>query len=891
MRGLVARTLSLWRTLVRRSAFESEVDEEFRSHLELRTQDLMRSGLGEEDAARRARLEFGGIEGWKEEARQARGLRGFDELEQDLRLATRLLRRWPGFSTVALLTLGLGIGATTAIFGLADRVLLRPLPYEAPEALVSVWTRFVPESGYDYDFMELSVPEYRDYGRATRALRTVAAYNTARFNLAGGEGHPDRIRAALGTANLFEVLRARPAIGRTFRPGEDATGAPCVVVLGHGLWTERFASSPEAVGSTIRLDGEACEVVGVMPRGFFFPDPEARLWRPLDMHRNRHRAEDRESHWLAAVGRLAGGHTVASVEAELQPLMSRWGREHPHHAGHFLVVRPFREEVVADHRATVGSLFGAVLLMLVIICANLGSLLLARAEGRQREMAVRTVLGAGRGRLVRQSLTESMILAMAGGLFGLAVAAGLMKLLAVWTSGTAVRVGELALDGRTVAFAAVVVILVGGFLGLLPGLQAPVLRLQETLRAGGRGTTAPGRAARVRRLLVVAEIALSLAVVCAAALLARSHERLRRVDLGIERSSALAVDLTLPETSYPDVVRVGRFYDAVRTRVLALHGVREAGLVSELPLRSVPGMDDFRVEGRPDPGPGDPHLNGGYVMTTPGYFEAMGIPVLRGRGFTEGDVTGGPLVAVVDDLAVRNYWLGEDPVGQRIRYYDHDASWITIVGVVGSVRYRSPQEEPRPTVYVPHAQAPRPQYSGRAMTLVVKAGSSPPALTSAVRGIVSRLDPTVPLTNVATVGEVVDRATARPRITTGLIGSFALVSLLLGALGVYGILSHFVRMRTQEIGIRMALGESAASVRRRVLRQGMGLALAGIGVGAAAALLFGRLLGGLLYGISPHDPATVAAATLTLAGVSLVASYLPARRATLVRPATALRPD
>jgi predicted permease len=625
-----------------------------------------------------------------------------------------------------------------------------------------------------------------------------------------------------------------------------------------------------------------------MPPGFFFPDEEVRLWRPLALDRDRTLAEGRESHWLRAVGRLAAGAGPERLDAELRRLAGTWRGGHPHHLGHFLVSRPFREEVVGDQRAALGLLFAAVGLMLLIICANVGNLLLARAEGRQREMAVRAALGAGRGRLARQLLTESLLITVSGGVLGLLVAAGLMKLLSAGAVGPFPRAGGLALDARATAFAAVLMVLAGALFGLLPQLQGADRRI--ALQTGGRGTTAHRRAARVRRMLVVAEIALSLAVVSAAALMARSHERLRRVDLGIERSGALALDLALPETSYRDRARIDGFYAPLRAEVRALPGIVGAGLISDLPLRSSPGFDGFRIEGRPEPRPGEPSFDGGFVMATPGYFATLGIPVLRGRGIAESDVAGAPFVAVVDELAARRYWPDADPVGRRIRYYDEDAPWLTIVGVVGTVRYGSPREEPRPTIYVPHAQAPRPGfYTGRAMTLVVRAQASPASLVAPIRAAASRLDPSVPLTNVATVDEVVDLTTATLRTTTGLVAAFAVVSLLLGALGVYGILSYVVRTRTQEIGIRMALGEGTGAVRRGVLRQGLTLAVAGVAIGGAAALIFGRLLTGLLFGISPHDPVTVGAATLVLVGVSLIASYLPARRATLIPPAIALR--
>jgi putative ABC transport system permease protein len=891
-----------WKRLPRigRSNVEAEVHAEVESHLAMQVADLVREGWSEEEARAEAYRRFGERTRIEREMRtishvrerETRRAQWWEAVWQDARYGARLLRRSPGFAAVVVLTLALGIGANTAVFSAVDAALLRPLPFGEPDNVVSVWSRYVPESGEDHEWMSLSAPELRDYRASARAVSDVAAYTTRRVNLAGGEAAPDRVAIAAGGANLFDVLRVRPVLGRTFREGEDAAGAPCVVVIGHGFWQARFAASATALGQTIRLDGEPCEVIGVMPAGFFFPDERARLWRPLAIAANPELAESRGSHWLAAVARLAPNMTLEHAEAELGPLMRAWRQADDHHIGHFVVLRPFRDDVVGDQRMVLVLLLGAVGLVLLIICANLANLLLTRAEGRRRELAVRVALGAGQGRLTWQLLTESMLVVVSGGVLALLVAHILVRLLPGLGEGSLPAAGDFALNGRVLAFTATISLLTGVLFGFLPALQAPARRIQETLRTEGRGATVHGRTARVRSVLVVVEIALSLAVVSAAALLARSYDRLRRVELGMTDENVLVLDVTLTATDYAAVARTADFFATLRTAVAALPGVHSAGLVSDLPLRSQPGMDSFRIEGRPDPQPGEPSFDGGYVMATPGYFESLGIPLVAGRALRDGDVRGAPFVAVVDELAARTYWPGVDPIGQRIRYYDTDAPWLTIVGVVGTVRYLAPQLDPRPAVYGAHAQVPRSGfYTGRSMTLVVRATSQPESLVLPIRDLVRRLDPQVPVTNVALMEDVIGQATGRPRFATTLMGLFALASLLVGAIGIYGVLSYLVRARTQEIGIRIALGASAGSVHRMVLRQGVLLALVGIAIGAAASLASRRLLASLLYDVSPSDPLTLLSVPLVLGAVALLASYFPARRATRIDPASALRSD
>ena len=891
-----------WRRLPRvgPANVPEEVRAEVDSHLELQVADLLAEGWSEAAARAEAQRRFGQRQAREREMteismlreRESRRAQWWDAVRQDVAYALRLMRRSPGFSAVIVLTLALGIGANAAVFSAVDVALLQPLPYGDPAGVLSVWTRNVAESGEEIEWMTMSAPEKRDYAAQARAIEAVAAYRTLMLNLASGDAPPDRALVVSGEVSLFDVLRVQPAFGRGFLPSDGAVGAPCVVVLAHGTWVDRFGGTRDALGSQMRLDGEPCEVIGVMPRAFFFPNESVALWRQLSLDENVSLATDRNSHWLRAVGRLADGVSLDEARNELGPLMAAWRRDDEHHLGHFVVLQPFRDDLVGEQRAVLVLILAAVGLVLLIICANLANLLLTRAETRRREMALRVALGAGQARLTRQLLTENIVLTAAGGALGVGVAYALVRLLPLLGASSLPRAAALSVDARVLVFTALLSMITGLLFGVLPAVQARTLRIQETLRTEGRSATAHGRSARVRRTLVVAEIAMSLAVVSAAALLVRSYDQLRRVDIGVAAEDALVADVTLPSSAYAEQARTAAFFTALREQTSALAGVSAAGLVSDLPLRSMPGMDGFRIEGRPEPQPGDPDYGGGFVMATPGYFEAAGIPLLRGRSIDARDVRGTPYVAVIDEKAAQAYWPNGDPIGQRIRYYDDDAPWLTIVGVVGAVRYETPRADARPAIYVPHAQAPRDGfYHGRSMTLVVRSGLDDESLIPVIRDIVRRLDAQAPVTSIAPLRDVIADATGGPRFASTLMSMFALASLLLGALGVYGMLSFLVRARMPEFGIRIALGATPASVRRMVLRQGMLLALVGVLSGAALSLLSASLIADMLYDVSPTDPVTVAAVGLVLGAVSLLASWLPARRATRADPATVLRGD
>ncbi len=812
------------------------------------------------------------------------------EILQDLRYAFRVLRKNAGFSLVALSSLALGIGANTFVFSVVDAVLLRSLPYADANSLVAVSTRFLPESGQDYPFFALSWPEYRDYRSQTQTLDDVAAYPLGAASLAEGLGEPERILVLRTTANMFEMLRERPHLGRTFAPGEDAPGSPCLAVLSHGLWMRRFGGDQDILGRPLRMDGAPCPVIGVMPGGFAFPSPEYELWQVLALPAGDQLLEDRGSHGLSAVGRLAPGTSLEAARAEAFAIGSQWARAHPHHRGHFVVVQTLQEAIVGDSRGTLLVLFAAVVLVLVIVCVNLTNLMLARAEDRRREMAVRAALGAGRSRLLRPLLTESVVLSLGGAGLGALLFVGLSEAAATSTLLQIPRAEEIVWGGRAWAFHVAATLCAGIVLGLVPALRFSGRWTPDVLR-GARGMTAGSGTVRVRGALTVGQIALSVMLVIAAALLVRTNDALQRVRLGFEPRGVVSAQIVLPSGTYADRSRVEEFFRALDASLASVPIVERAGAISNLPLDSWPAPDGFVIEARRPPGPDEPAITAGFYMVTPSALETMRVPLLRGRPILETDTEGEPLVALVNEAAARDFWPDGDPIGGSIHYYGPDETRsIRIVGVVGDTRYRRVQEPPRPAVYVPHAQLPRERYRGLAMSVVLRT-TNPPAAAAAIRQAVRRLDPTVPVTAVRGLQEIVDQATGPNRVLSQLLSGFAGLALLLCALGIYGLMTYSVQRRTHEVGIRLALGGSPGVVFRRVLSAGARLAAAGVALGIAAALVFRHALGAQLYGVGAADPGTYAGVAAALLLIALLACALPARRAARVDPMTALRSE
>ncbi|MCI0408155.1 MAG: ABC transporter permease [Acidobacteria bacterium] len=802
-------------------------------------------------------------------------------LLQDVRYGLRMLLKNPGFTVVAVLTLALGIGANSTLFSVVNSVLLRPLPFPNPGRLVAVW-EFVPEKGWYRE--PFSFPDFADWREQTKSFEKMAAYTYVGATLGEG-GDAEFVGGAAVSADLFPILSARPRLGRVFTAEEDRPGAARAVILGHGLWERRFHSSPEVLGQTILLDGESCTVVGVMPETFNFPiggSPRS-YWVPLTTDPDtRERVELRGNHYLRAVGLLKEGIGPLQAEADLDTIARRLETAYPG-TNHLMRARvlPLHEELVGDVRPALLVLLGAVGFVLLIACANIANLLLARASSRQKEIAIRAALGAGWGRIARQLLVESLLLSLAGGALGLLVAIWGVDFVVRLAPGPIPRIGEIGLDVRVLAFTLGVSLLTGILSGLAPALRSARASLDPDLREGRGGEAEGWRRNRVRALLVVSEVALSLVLLAGAGLMLRTFQRLSGVDPGFKPENVLTVSVSLPNASYPNGAQRIAFVDRLLERVGAVPGVRSAATVFTLPLGGSNRSNSFRIPDRPQAPEGDPDAN--YRTISPGYLVSMGIPLLKGRAFTAQDGATTPAVALVNETFARRFFPGEDPIGKVIETDEDGTRRREIVGVVGDVRFDSLDSHLEPEYYVPYPQAPE-----TSVTLVVRAAKDPSSLAPTLREQVRALDPSLPLYAVRTMEEYLAASVADRRVIALLLGSFAAVALALAATGLYGVLAYSVSRRTREIGIRVALGARPADVLKLVVAQGMLLTVAGLGIGLAGGLLLTRFLSGLLFGVRPTDPLTFAGVSALLAGVALLACYLPARRAARVDPVTAL---
>jgi putative ABC transport system permease protein len=797
-------------------------------------------------------------------------------LLQDLRYGLRRLSRSPGFTLVAVGALALGIGANTAIFSVVNAVLLRPLPYPEPEQLVQVYES---RPRQNMTRVDVSPNEFLAWADEGGSFRQLAAVDFASFNLTG-RGEPERVSGALVTASYFPLFGVRPAHGRAFLPEEDQPGRDNVVVLGHELWQQSFGADPAVVGRAVNLDGTACTVVGVMPQGFRLPQ-NAKLARPVAFT-----AQDRTragSHFLTVYGRLKPGVTGELAAAELAAVAGRLEQTFAQtNVGHQVMLAPLHEELVGDVRPALLLLLGAVGLVLLIACANLANLLLARAAARRKEVAVRAALGASRWRIVRQLLAESVLLSGAGGAAGLLLAVWGVDLLVGLDPAGVQRVGAVSLDAGVFAFTAALSLLTGLLFGLAPALQASKTDFVETLKEGGRSSGGGPARSRLRSALVVAEVALTVVLLVSAGLLTKSFRRLLDVDPGLDPRGVLTLDLSLPDTKYAESHQVAAFYRQLLESVAALPGVEAAGAVSVLPLAGSDNSNFVQIEGRP-PLPAGQALRAGRRNVSADYFKALRIPLKGGRGFADADSAEAPRVAVINEAMARAFFAGEDPLGKRLRTGDNNP-WVTVVGVVGDVRHRGLDVDVRPEMFFHAAQTP-----SREMTLVVRAAGDPLALVGAARERVLAVDRDQPVGNVKTMETWLAESLASRRFAVLLLGLFALVAAALAAVGLYGVVSYTVAQRTHELGLRLALGARPRDVLRLVIRQGMSMTLVGAVVGLVAALAFARLMSGLLFGVAAHDPATFVGVPVLLLAVALLACYVPARRATKVDPMVALR--
>ncbi|HYP26491.1 MAG TPA: ABC transporter permease [Blastocatellia bacterium] len=803
-------------------------------------------------------------------------------LLQDLRYSVRVLLRQPGFTLIVVIALSLGIGANTAIFSAVNAVLLRPLPYDDPERLVWIWDQNIA-SGIQQE--PVSFPNYSDYREQSQVFEDVAAFNRWRPVLTT-DGEPERILAEQVSASLFSVLRVEASAGRTFLPEEDQPGKNNVVILSHGLWKRRFGSDKDVVGKTVTLNGNPHTVVGVMPSDFQHPAPDARrpieLWTPLGMDAGRmHRRLD----FLNVIARLKPAASIEQARAEMGTISARLDQQYPEtNAGWDTTVIPLHERFVGNVRPAMLVLLGAVAFLLLIACANVANLLLVRSTARQKEIAIRKALGATRGRLVRQFLTESLLLAMAGGLLGSLLAVLGIRILIALSPGNIPRIGEAGLDVRVLAFTLGLSLLTGVIFGLAPALEASNPDLNESLKEGGRNSGPGAGGGRLRSLLMIFEVSVALILMIGAGLMVKSFLRLQQVNPGFNPERVLTVELALPRLKYRENHQVLSFYKEVISRVENLPGVQAAAAVTSLPLGGGVSVLNIEIEGKPRPPSG--HVIGAQSqVVSPSYFRAMGIPLLKGRLFTEQDVEDAPGVIVINDVMAERYWPGEDPVGKRISLVDAQTGpWLAVIGVVGNVYQVTLDAEPYPQMYEVYSQNP-----ARGAALVVRTASDPTGMVASVRAQVSDIDRDQPLYNVRTMEQVLADSVSHQRFNMLLISVFSAVALVLAGVGIYGVISYSVSHRSHEIGIRMALGAMRVDILRMVIEHGLKLALVGVGIGLVAAFVLTRVMSSLLYGVSAIDPLTFAGGTIVLIGVAVMACYIPARRATKVDPMTALR--
>lgn len=797
----------------------------------------------------------------------------------DLRYGVRLLTKSPWFLLAAVVTLSLGIGANTAIFSAVNAVLLRPLPFRDPQRVVRLWENNL-QKGRTRN--PVSPPNFIDWREQNQVFEEVAAYSSWNPNVTG-TASAERVQGVQVSVNLFQLLGVNPEAGRSFDAADNQSTDNRVVVISHGLWQRRFASDPNAVNSTLMLNGNSYILVGVMPPDFQFPlgAEKKDLWVPLSFDADD--LKGRATRYLSVVARLKPGVTIDQARSEMQSVATQTAEQYPQtNSGWSVTIVPLYEQLVADTRSTLLVMLVAVGFVLLIGCANVANLMLARASGRQREVAVRMAIGASRARIIRQLLTESFLLATIGGGVGAALAFAGIKVIVAAAPDNIPRLKEISMDASMLAFTVAISLFTAFIFGLFPALQASKPDVNGMLKEGGRSMAGGRSALRFRKALVVTEVALALLLLVGAGLMIKSFARLVGVNSGFDARGVLTAQVTLPSYKYENGEQQMAFFKLLVDRVATLPGVQSAAVISYLPL-SGSNMDwVFSIEGRAPTDSGE-KLFAEYRQISSGYFQAMGIPLLKGRTFSDSDGAGTPKVIIINEAFVRRYFPNEDPLGRHVGF-GTKPQWREIVGVVADVRHFGLEIEPKAEAYVPHLQDPWP-----AMALVVRSGSDPAALTGAIRSEVGALDKDQPAYNIRTMESLVSESVAPKRLAMLLFGIFSGVALVLAAVGVFGVMASSVTQRTHEIGIRMALGATPVTILKMIVSQAVGLALLGIVLGLTASIALTRFMSSLLYEVSTTDPTVLAGVSLVLTLVMIAASYIPARRATAVDPVTALR--
>jgi predicted permease len=877
------------RALLKHKEVEQELDEELRFHFYREVEKLMKRGMTEDEAKRQARLAFGGHEQVKEDCREARGT-GFIELTlDDTRYAFRQLLMNPTFALVMILTLALSIGANSAIFSVIDGVLLKKLPYPQAERLMRIFL-----SSHEFPKFPLNPFDFLDIRARNHSFDAIAAFTRGDVQISG-DGEPVKLNGFGITSGYFRVLGIQPELGREFDYKAEIPGNGLQVILSDRLWRTRFGADPQMIGRKLTLNAQPFTVMGVMPAGAEHPGNEYHsvaygetvdVWWPFSFAGN---SNNRGSHFIEGIGRLKAGVSADQARAEMNTIMAQLGREHPNgDAGWKVLVIPLYTEIVGKSRHMLLVLLGAVGMVLLIACANAANLLMARASSRQREIAVRLAMGAPRLRIIRQLLTESLLISCAGGLLGLLMAFGGVRALVLLLPADFPRAHDIDVSWPVLLFTLAVSVLTGILFGLAPAMQASHTDPKEGLQKGGRTMTAGRQQGRLRSALVVAEVGLASVLLIGAGLMLRTFLNLSSLDPGFRGDHVLTARLSLPHVTYKTNEQTAQFYDRLTTALNALPGVESAGAGSDLPWT---GYDEnaggFSIEGRKPPAGQQFHAR--YHMATPGYFSAMGIPLLEGRSFTEADKTGAPTVLVINHAMAAKYWPDEDALGKRITFADepkNDSDWMTVVGVVGDIKDQPNSNSAEPAFWWSEYQT-----ADSGMSIAIRTQSDPRQVADGLRGVVHHLDPVLAVADVKELNRVIDSSVATPRLTFVLVGLFAGLAIILAAIGTYGVISYTVSQRTSEFGLRVALGAQRTDLLRMVLVQSTRLAVAGTLIGVALAFSLGRVVKSLTYAVSVSDPAILGSVILLVLGAALLASYIPARRAAGADPMSTLRTE